>query len=292
MGVDGQAQPDLSVTPKKSQFRSSIVWKLTLFVGVLVALNCGVLIGVAYIATSGILRNQIHERLSTVAADRQQMLAYTLRQQEERATQFAHSREYINSSPNARRGRSVLDRFKVDTETILLNARNSTTGYLAIWIEDEAGKLISSSGPEDLVAEYSRLERSPAGPDGGLVVPPCRLGNTFGIVFSSVVPGQDGKSLGTVFLLSDFGAIAAFLTDPNGLDETGEVLVGVREGKNIRLVLPTRQVSPTTLVTASEFPMLDAAIEGRSARPGRSIIAARTYLWTTGRSVLAILAGD
>ena len=43
--------------------------------GVLVALNTGVLIGAAYIATSAILRDQIHERLSTVAADRQEMLA-------------------------------------------------------------------------------------------------------------------------------------------------------------------------------------------------------------------------
>ena len=89
MSADGQEQPESSSHSKRSFFRSSIVWKLTLFVGVLVALNCGVLIGVAYIATSVILRKQIHERLSTVASDRQEMLAYTLEQQEERATQLA-----------------------------------------------------------------------------------------------------------------------------------------------------------------------------------------------------------
>jgi hypothetical protein len=193
MGVDGQAQPDLSVSPKKSRFRSSIVWKLTLFVGVLVALNCGVLIGVAYIATSSILRNQIHERLSTVAADRQAMLAYTLRQQKEQATQFAHRASILQLLAHRVAGTIGFDRFKVDTETILLNARNSTTGYLAIWIEDEAGKLIASSGPEDLIAEYSRLDRSVTGPDGGLVVSPRRVGKTFGIAFSSVVHDQDGK---------------------------------------------------------------------------------------------------
>ena len=101
--LDGQSQPDLSVSPKKSWFRSSIVWKLTLFVGVLVALNCAVLIGVAYIATSRIIRHQIHERLSTVAADRQEMLAYTLGQQEERATQFAHRGPYP-PAPHPTRG--------------------------------------------------------------------------------------------------------------------------------------------------------------------------------------------
>ena len=89
MDAPGQAQPESSSPSRRSFFRSSIVWKLTLFVGVLVTLNCGVLIGVAYIATTEILRNQIDERLSTVASDRQEMLAYTLEQQEERATQLA-----------------------------------------------------------------------------------------------------------------------------------------------------------------------------------------------------------
>ena len=89
MDADGQEQPSHRIPSKRSFLRSSIVWKLTLFVGVLVTLNCGVLIGVAYVATSVILRDQIHERLSTVASDRQEMLAYTLEQQEERATRFA-----------------------------------------------------------------------------------------------------------------------------------------------------------------------------------------------------------
>ena len=140
-------------------------------------------------------------------------------------------------------GRSVLTDSRSIPKRSCSNARNTTTGYLALWIEDEAGKVIASSGPEDLVAEYSRLDRSEAGPDGGLVVPPRRVGTTFGFVFSSVVQDQDGKVLGTAFLLADFAPIAAFLMDPNGLNKTGEVLVGVREGTNIRLVLPTRRVS-------------------------------------------------
>ncbi len=63
MSAEGRESLESSSQPKRSFFRSSIVWKLTLFVGVLVTLNCGVLIGVAYIATSVILRKQIDERL-------------------------------------------------------------------------------------------------------------------------------------------------------------------------------------------------------------------------------------
>ena len=79
---------------------------------------------------------------------------------------------------------------------------------------------------------------------GSLIVPPRRIGSAFGFVFSSIVRGPDGRALGTVFLLSDFGPIAAFLMDPNGLEETGEVLVGVTEGETIQLILPSRRLSP------------------------------------------------
>ena len=51
--------------------RWSIVTKLTLFVGLLVALTAGTLITVGFQYTSGILQDQINNRLSAVADDRQ-----------------------------------------------------------------------------------------------------------------------------------------------------------------------------------------------------------------------------
>ena len=263
MSADGQEQPESSSHSKRSFFRSSIVWKLTLFVGVLVTLNCGVLIGVTYIATSVILRKQIDERLSTVASDRQEMLAYMLKRQEERAVQLAKQVRIHHLFAQRAEGTISPDRFRVETETILANARTNTTGFLAFWIEDEAGQVLASSGPEDLVAGYSRLKRSEEKPDGSLIVPPRRVGSAFGFVFSSVVRGPDGRALGAVFLLSDFGPIAAFLMDPNGLGETGEVLVGVAEGETIRLILPSRRLSPVSEVAASQFPVMSDAIAGR-----------------------------
>ena len=263
MSADGQETPDHSSPVRRPVFRSSIVWKLTLFVGVLIALNCGVLIGVAYIATSMILRNQINERLLTVASDRQEMLAYTLQQHEERATQLARRVRIHHLLVQRAEGTISSNRFRAETETVLLNARTNTTGFLALWIEDQAGQVLASNGPPELVAGYSRLRRFEAKPDGPLVVPPLRVGSTFGFVFSSAVRGSDGQALGTVLLLSDFGPIANFLMDPNGLDETGEVLVGVADDKNIRLILPSRRVSPVSEVAASQFPVMSDAIAGK-----------------------------
>ncbi len=89
--MDAEAQPAAgsSVPSERRWFWTSIIWKLTLFVGVVIAINTGLLIGAAYYTTSAILQDQIHDRLTTVAGDRQEMLVHGLKQQEDRAARFA-----------------------------------------------------------------------------------------------------------------------------------------------------------------------------------------------------------
>src|SRR5262249_21986217 len=158
---------------------------LTLFVGIVVALNTGLLIGVAYIATSTILNEQIHERLTTVSGDRQEMLRTALKQQEVRARVFAH-RSRIHHLLSARaRGGITPDRFREEVEPILSNAEANATGLLTLWIEDEAGRMIASGGPEPLVRAYARAERTVLRSDAGLVVPPRRIAETTGAVFAA-----------------------------------------------------------------------------------------------------------
>src|SRR5262245_33532876 len=100
---------------------NSIVWKLTLFVGVLVVLNTGSLIGVVYITTSAMLRDQIHDRLTTVSADRQEMLLNALKQEERRAAVFAHWPRIRLLLNNRARGTIAPDRFRAEVEPILAN---------------------------------------------------------------------------------------------------------------------------------------------------------------------------
>src|ERR1700678_927911 len=165
MDAPGQVQPESSSPSRRSFFRWSIVWKLTLFVGVLVTLNCALLIGVTYVTTTEILRNQIDERLSTVASDRQEMLSYTLQQHQERATQLAQRVRIHHLFAQLAGGTISRERFRAETETILTAARTNTTGFLALWVEDPAGRVVASSGPEDLVAGYSRLRKAEEKPD-------------------------------------------------------------------------------------------------------------------------------
>ena len=123
--------------------------------------------------------------------------------------------------------------------------------------------MLASSGPEDLVAGYSRLRRSEEKPDGSLVVPPRRVG--VGLRLCVLVGGARSRrpGLGHRSLAIGFRADRGVLDGPNGLEETGEVLVGVAEGETIRLILPSRRPSPVSEVAASQFPVMSAAIAGK-----------------------------
>ena len=177
-----------------SFIRSSIVWKLTLFVGVFVALNGAVLIGVAYVTTSAILRDQIHKRLSTIAAGRQEMLVLALRQQMDQTAQLASLPGIQTLLTKRAQGTTASETIRAEIATILFHGKASATGVLAVWIEDESGDLIASSGPENLVAEYGRARGSGEKPGGKLIVPPRRSGGPVRLLSLAMIPGAAGQS--------------------------------------------------------------------------------------------------
>ncbi len=264
MGADGQLGLKRFARSGVSFLRSSIVWKLTLFVGVLVALNGGVLIGVAYFTTSAILRDQIHERLSTVAADRQEMLDGRAAPAGASVLPVRRAAAPPPAPCAARRpGRSARTDSGAETEPILARVRSNTTGFLALWIEDEAGQVIASSGPEDLVAVYCERERPghEARWRAGRSAAASRRDLRAGLLAWSA--SRDGRILGTRHAALGLRADRGVSDGPARAGETGEVLVGVGNGETIRLILPPRLRPSMTEVAASELPALSAAIAGQ-----------------------------
>jgi len=243
---------------------SSIVWKLTLFAGVFVALNGAVLIGVAYVTTSAILRDHVHDRLSTIAAGRQEQLVLALHQQTDQTAQLAGLPSIQSLLTRRTGGTMASETIRAELAAILFHGQASSTGVLAVWIEDQSGGLIASSGPENLVAEYSRVTRTGEKSAPGLIVPPRRIGGPVRLLSSATIRAAEGQKLGTVVLLADFGPTASLLIDPRGLGETGEVLVGVKGGEVIRLLFPSRLKSTLAELTVSELPALSAASEGET----------------------------
>ncbi len=265
--MDAQAQPAAgpSVGGERRRFRTSIIWKLTLFVGVVIAINTGLLVGAAYYTTSAILQDQIHARLSTVAADRQEMLVDGLKQNEDRAAWFAGRSRIRTLLVERARGQMPAHRFEAETEAFLAGVRMNLTGLVAIWVEDEAGRVLASSGPASTITALSRAKRLPREPraEGYLALPPMKAEETYTAAFGGIVRAADDRVLGTVMLLTDIGSIMTFLLDPHGLGDSGEVLIGWKSGDRIHLPLPPREGEPLEEVSAEEFPSLNLGIAGQ-----------------------------
>ena len=126
----------------------SIVLKLTLFVGVLVALAAGTLITVGFYYTSLMLRDQIDGRLSAMADDRQALLTAGLLHLEERVRILTSRYRLLEVLDREADVAAKPEHPRADSERILDDVRDDTAGLLAFWIEDPAGHTLVSSGPQ------------------------------------------------------------------------------------------------------------------------------------------------
>src|SRR5262249_48234202 len=159
----------------------SIVGKLTLFVGVLVAFNTALLIGAAYVTTSAILSDQVRNRLMAIAGDRQEILFLALRQQRERASSIGDRPRIRALFADYAGGTLSAERFADHAGAFLGNVQAHAADLLALWIEDSSGRILAATDSRDLVAELSRAERPAVDPnaDSWLAVPPRRIAGRY-----------------------------------------------------------------------------------------------------------------
>jgi hypothetical protein len=225
----------------------------------LVIVTAGTLMSVE-ILFSSILRDQIHDRLTTVTADRQRILLNALKQEGGRAAALANWQEIRSVLSGGARGPIGVERIPTEVEPVLSSVRANAQGLLALWLEDGEGHIFAGSGPQDLVAALARAKRDRASADGSLAVPPHRIGETYATVFAGLVRNNAGRVLGTVFRAVDFGPVMGSLMDPLGLGETGEVLVVLKNGGRIELLTPPRLGGSLPEVAADQFPALGAAV--------------------------------
>ncbi len=249
--------------PARSRVRSSIVWKLTGFVGVTVALVGGMLILAAYLATASILQDQIRERLTTIAADRQEILTKILRERGEQAGQLAKRARVRQLLAQHADGTVDPRRFELEAQAVLGAARGAVPGTLAVWLEDPQGHRLAAIGPEPAIEPFTTAPRPDSSTDGGPAAAPRRLGDSYAAPFRALVRGAEGRVLGAVMIVADFGPTLEFLIDPHGMGETGEVLVGIAQDSTILLLAPPRLGPRVIAIPPNGLAPLDAAIAGQ-----------------------------
>ena len=244
--------------------RWSIVTKLTLFVGLLVALTAGTLITVGFQYTSEILRDQINNRLSAVADDRQALLMEELLHLEERIRILTTRFRLIEVLNRHVAGTVTPERFRSEATQPLDNVRADTEGLLAFWIEDQNGRVIAASGPQPLLDLFGRNRKAKpvTERDPELIGFPRATGQTYAALFRTAARARGRRDVGSLLLVMDLGPMMSALADPRRLGETGEVLVGIRDQETMRYLFPPRLTPAVTDYPANRTPAMNRAVSG------------------------------
>ncbi len=244
----------------------SIFLKLAAFVAFVVILTATIMSWVGFRFAKNSLSDEIHTRLDTLAHDRDEHLRSYVSQQKERAALVA-SRTRLRAQlmdrldPTTPEPKDFLD----STRRILIDANDTLSDFLAIWVTDPSGKVVTATDDHYLGRDYSsdadyqrgRRERH-------LGTPSFENGNLIAQLAAPAL-SEDGKFLGVVMVLLDLQHLEDLRADRTGLGETGDVIVARVEGDRLQRLIPL-QSEALAGIGIAEAPALVAAINGSRGR--------------------------
>ena len=241
-------------------------FKLTLFV-VSVILLAATLVGwMGYVFARQTLREQIEQRLRIVAADRRDMLLAYVHQQHERVGLVASRTQLRRIAEQLRMGDSGdapfdADQLRADAESILSDAKTSTSGFIDIALFDESGQLLAATTADAFGEEVATSDEFEIGKSTRHLGLPRMEEDRFVSLLTAPAKGNTEELLGVIVVKLDVTPLKNLLSNPEGLGDTGEVRVGHIDGEKARYLFPTRAEGKTR-VQAKSVPAFAKAVSG------------------------------
>jgi len=255
-----------------ARVRISVALKLTILVAATIVVLEGVLLAGGYRFWRSTLREHIDDRLRAVAVSRRDMVLGFVAQLRQRAEVNSDRGEFLGflyehtgqpDTPNRHWSQTAMARI-ADGKSIL-SAR----------MADAGGAVLLATDPSEIGMNLAADAGFAIGLEDSHLGMPRPAGARF--VADLVAPirsrTQPIKTMGVLILTVDMTPLADALRDRTGLGQTGEVLLGVREGGPIRFLFPPRYWKG--VLPAIGSPSLRAmgdAIAGHSA-----VVAAPDY---------------
>ena len=258
----GQASLPSLNSPYLRSLPRMVVLRLTLLIAVLFAVLLGVLLSAGQAYWREVLRGEIDARLSAVADSRLRMVQAQIALHRQRAELKADDRDLRNVLAGAA---TVQGSGRVEGPG-LLNQMADGNPIRAARLLDAHGRVVLATDASEVGRNFAGepvFQQGLVGPQFGL---PRRVGNGFEAVLSAPVlgAGEPPRTLGVLMLTADVTPLAMALRDPAGLGQTGETLLGVREGGRVRFLFPPRHGGELVTAVPDEVPPMAAATEGRN----------------------------
>ena len=226
-------QPSAQTDPSASDLhlpelpsRHSLGVKLMIYV-ILVISVTGLILGtVGYLVASRVVRDQIHRRLSTVVADRSEMVLSYIAQQKERAELVASRTQLRRYLARHARGGLQPHELVQSTKPILLDAQKSTPEFLTISIVSPMGTVLTSTDDTEVGKDLSAQGEFQIGLKDSHLGGPFQVGEAFQAWLASPLPAFEGRFLGVAMVRVSVDALHRILTRNRGFEGTNQVLIG------------------------------------------------------------------
>ena len=261
-------------------FVRSLRGKLTGFVTLLVALATATLTLAGYGFVRDMLRDELREELSLHGAGLREVILAHVAHQQERVSLVA-SRTRLRQLLRAHLdGEIEAGPFVAQTRRILLDARESTGGFLEIRIADPAGRVITATDDESLGADLSGDPAFRQGRSAGHLGVPYPAGSAHRALLSAPARTNEGRELGVVVVVLDAAPLRALVAAIRSGHETAEVRIATRRGERIHYLFPIPGEPDEREVAAEADLVMDRALAGESGfldtHPyrGRDVVAA------------------
>ena len=252
-GVDGRISP-----------RRSVVTKVTLSVGLTLAVLIAALLAAGFHFGREVLRKQIDAHLSSVASSRHDMVQAHLSQLKQRAELLADHGEFRGLFHNLKTDQPDTTNRKFSQGRI-----NNLIGHhtiLSASLADDTGHVLLASAGTEAGGELAGDPAFEKGMDGPYVGPPRPVGDHFEVVLAAPIRdyATPPKNIAVLLMTADISSLASAVRDTTGLGETGEVVLGIREGDHVRTLFPPRFRKQTMVIPLVNVPAMVAALEGRN----------------------------
>lgn len=260
--TSGSAAP---VRGKGLRQTTPVVLKLTLLVGVtLAALLSGLLIAGGFY-WRGVLREQVDTHLTAVAASRCAMVqaqVALLKQRVELNTDRGELRGFFYELANG----TLSEQNRAGSQQTLERISNGDP-ILSASLVDQEGKVLLSSDPRQVGRNVGAAVEFGYGLTEAHVGRPRQVGDRFEAVLAAPVHARSNpeKIYGVLLAVADVSRLGDTLQDATGLGESGEALLGVRDGDHMRFLFPPRNSPQTTSVPLEASPALSASTLGKEA---------------------------
>jgi signal transduction histidine kinase/ActR/RegA family two-component response regulator len=254
--------PESTLQTFPARRRIPVAVKLTLFVGLTLALLLAVLVTANGLFWQGVLRKTVDSHLSSVASSRRDMVRAEialLRQRTELNTDHGELRGFFYGTAH---GSLTEDNRTGSQETLQRIIREKP--LISASLADATGHIILSTVAGFVGHDVSHEPEFQGGMSDTFVGLPRRVSGRYRIVVAAPVYSRSNppRVYGVLMTTSDITDLADAVRDTTGLGESGDAILAVRDGDQLRFLFPPRNSPKVTTVPLDAAPAMKAAVGG------------------------------